>query len=746
MISRRISRRTDTEVEEMTFKKRLTLCTLAVLLVTLCLAGTAYYRSGGIILRQADQSESAAGRFGAQSFENWFRGLENILETASRNMAYMIENLGILPGTMGDYVRDLAEQSKEKGFLDLYLALPDRSFLDGNAWFPPEEYDPRESEWYREAAAAKGFVLTAPHKDIKTGEIVVTLAVPVASLYDDKRLFGVFAADVRIDDLRIRAGGEEKAGRIFLLDRENRILAGPDPALVLRFLNEAEAWASDLVSVPDDGTGLRVVDGEGAKRIYGYALPYGLRLVNVVDEAETLRPVILLGLEQLLLALAAAVAVGLLVFCVGRSLTVPVEALLRVSQSVVEGNLLVEARASGADEMARIGGALNGIITRSREMLLRLRGDGRRIGAEAKELEAIAGTISGVVFRVETECAGLKERMAENMLALESALETTLRAAEGAEAVAGASARSREDLLALRDEAEVARSIGAIASDAVRSMAHGFEHIDDAVCRLRQGAEQIGDMVESISAMAAQTNLLALNAAIEAARAGAAGRGFAVVAEEVRKLAGESRKAAEKVGVLAETILKGTEEVSLAAEEGRKLGVRGLERFSDMEVRMMEVHCMVEAVTARMGDTAETASLQAKQNREIALVMEQVTRSVTGTDATTGAISMTLADLTGGMQRLRQAALELNELLETSERQLEGYVLDHSEPRSLDSAPASAGNVFVAGLVPCSGRSAPTEELPASDSHWLGCARSLRKTLAPLPAPSRKKRRVAGAA
>jgi len=734
MVSQRISRRTDTEVEEMTFKTRLTLCTLAVLLVTLGLAGTAYYRSGGIILRQADQSESTAGRSGAQAFENWFRGLENVLGTASRNMAYMIENLGILPGTMGDYVRDLTEQSREKGFLDLYLALPDRSLLDGNAWFPPEEYDPRESEWYREAVAAKGFVLTAPHEDIKTGETVVTLAVPVASLYDDKRLFGVFAADVRIGDLGIRAGGEGKTGRVFLLDRENRILAGPDPALALCPLEEAGTWTSDIASIPEDGTSLRVAGGEGARRIYGYALPYGLRLVNVVDEAETLRPVMRLGLEQLLLALAAAVAVGLLVFGVGRSLTVPVEALLRVSRSVVEGNLLVEARASGADEMARIGGALNGIIARSREMLLRLRGDGRRIGAEAKELEAVAGTISGVVLRVETECAGLKERMAENMLALESALETTLRAAEGAEAVAGASARSREDVLALRDEAEAARTIGAVASDAVRSMAQGFEHIDGAVLRLRQEAEQIGGMVESISAVAAQTNLLALNAAIEAARAGAAGKGFAVVAEEVRKLAGESRKAAERVGVLAGTILEGTEGVFLAAEEGRELGVRGLERFSDMEARMTEVHRMVEAVTARMSDTAETASLQAGRNREIALAVERVTQSVAGTDATTGAISMTLSDLTGGMRRLRQTALELNELLETSERQLEGYVLDDSAPE----------------LVPCQGRSDPAAEVPASELHRLGRARPPRKTTAPLPsplpAPSKRNRHVAGAA
>jgi methyl-accepting chemotaxis protein len=256
-------------------------------------------------------------------------------------------------------------------------------------------------------------------------------------------------------------------------------------------------------------------------------------------------------------------------------------------------------------------------------------------------------------------------------------------------------------------------------------------------------------MVESISAVAAQTNLLALNAAIEAARAGAAGRGFAVVAEEVHKLAGESRKAAERVGVLAGTILEGTEGVFLAAEAGRELGVRGLERFSDMEARMTEVHRMVEAVTARMGDTAETASLQAGRNREIALAVERVTGSVAGTDATTGAISMTLSDLTEGMRRLRQAALELNELLDASERQLEGYVLDDPAPGSADAA-SLPGVAATTGPAPRSDRSAPAAEVPSSELHRLGRARSPRKTPAPLPsslpAPSQRNRHVAGAA
>lgn len=71
---------------------------------------------------------------------------------------------------------------------------------------------------------------------------------------------------------------------------------------------------------------------------------------------------------------------------------------------------------------------------------------------------------------------------------------------------------------------------------------------------LIESSEKIAGITNTIGTIARQTNLLSINAAIEAANAGAAGRCFAVVAEEVKRLAGKTKKATDEVGEIIRNI------------------------------------------------------------------------------------------------------------------------------------------------------------------------------------------------
>ncbi len=137
------------------------------------------------------------------------------------------------------------------------------------------------------------------------------------------------------------------------------------------------------------------------------------------------------------------------------------------------------------------------------------------------------------------------------------------------------------------ESAGSAESGTAIMNDMLKSMSG-----------IKTSSVKISNIIKVIDDIALQTNLLALNASVEAARAGIHGTGFAVVAEEVRTLAGKSKRAAdETTGMINESNLKvdeGTKEAKKTSESLTVIvgGIRQVSeivsRIADMSVEQAE--------------------------------------------------------------------------------------------------------------------------------------------------------------
>lgn len=133
---------------------------------------------------------------------------------------------------------------------------------------------------------------------------------------------------------------------------------------------------------------------------------------------------------------------------------------------------------------------------------------------------------------------------------------------------------------------------GQILSDAIGSVAHGIDNVNDmcqkaytknaetteTFAELEKAVSTIDRVVELINTIAGQTNLLALNATIEAARAGEAGKGFAVVAAEVKELAGQTTRATADIAsnvahiqAVTSKSLSGTQEMGQTISELRRI-------------------------------------------------------------------------------------------------------------------------------------------------------------------------------
>lgn len=147
--------------------------------------------------------------------------------------------------------------------------------------------------------------------------------------------------------------------------------------------------------------------------------------------------------------------------------------------------------------------------------------------------------------------------------------------------------------------------------------------------------EQVRQCSRDIDQIAETTNILSLNAAIEAARAGDAGRGFAVVANEVKTLAGKTRKATDEITRTIDAL--GSEAEHVVAEIGKGVKVRDNARNS------------VARIEETLLGVGEMVSEVDRQNDQIAQA--------------TGAIS-------GHVTRLQHALASFNEAAEDNEGKL----------------------------------------------------------------------------
>jgi methyl-accepting chemotaxis protein len=316
---------------------------------------------------------------------------------------------------------------------------------------------------------------------------------------------------------------------------------------------------------------------------------------------------------SLLLAILLTVAtLGTALFAVAvtRSVTVPLKRAAAVAESVAGGDLSVEIRVEGKDEVSVLLGSLQMMTIQLAAMVHDVRESAGSINDASDEISAGTQDLS---LRTEKQASSLEQ--------------TTGVIAELSQAVTRNS-----------QNADTVRRLADRTGDFAAQGGVSMGHVVETMAGISASSKRVGEIIGVIDGIAFQTNILALNAAIEAARAGEQGRGFAVVAKEVRALAQRVSTASEEVR-------------QLVAESTERVG-SGAKLVGDLGLTMQDLIIGVDEVRGLVKEISAASALQGEGIVQARSSIEKIDDATQANAAMVEQMAASAVSLTGQTQRL----------------------------------------------------------------------------------------------
>lgn len=665
---------------------------------------TGLYTSNNILERYSRDNAELTVDSAAGELDSKINAIQNSVDGLSITAVSLLDNLERFK-TDGEYVRQYEETlrpiaaqfaDETEGAMSFYVRFNPAFTAPTSGIFHADsddsgkmqqltptdfsQYDPSDTAhvgWYYLPVQSGKAMWLDPYRNENIGVDMISYTVP---LFKNGESVGIVGMDIRFDLFQSFLGDIRTFDDTYavLVNSSQKLLIDPvhTEAAVLKDVDAAFAQ-----KVEQEPKGVMLTEWGGEETLVAYAnLSNDYTLIVASPTHDIYQEVNQQTWLILYLLLSVIVLAVLTALLVGSRMVRPLKRIVADMELVSAGQLDVQSRYTGKDEIGRIGSGFNHMVQQLRRLTGSIKETTVEIGQSSHTLLAVSQQTTAAAQEMTASVAEIAKGNRSQSAMLASCADTATELADQASALREQTEEVWQGIVQMNEGNEQGLALMQELARRNDSSNEATQQIGEIISDLRSKAESVNQILTTISGIAKQTGILALNASIEASRAGESGRSFAVVAEEVGKLAQQSREATEETVALISGVQQDIGKTVVSMADVREQSSRQSEVVKQMDEALRHISLSVSGSTRQIKESSEHI---AKLSIGVGQVHEQL-GSLAVIAAQSSDLSNQVAEAveeqTDGFEQVTAAAEQLGELVERLDSAVQAF---HAEGSGL---------------------------------------------------------------